>query len=74
MRDRGGRIILRAAAVAITAGAIVAYADPAPPIERAASADGAGVVRAARRIVALADRTAVPLSLRVAQAHAATRR
>src|SRR3546814_5890747 len=64
MRDRKPGIIWRAALLAITAGTIVAYADPAPRIAHATATDEVALDRAAQQVAGLIARATRPLSTR----------
>ncbi|RIA45666.1 hypothetical protein DFR49_0189 [Hephaestia caeni] len=70
MRDRKPGIIWRAALLAITAGMIVAYADPAPRIAHATITDEVALDRAARQVAGLLERATRPLSASMAKVDA----
>ncbi|MCM8732066.1 hypothetical protein ACFO8O_13955 [Hephaestia sp. GCM10023244] len=70
MRDRTTGIIRRAAIGAILAGLIVAFANPAPRIARAATNDEIALDKAAHQVAGLVDRAARPLSAVAAGADA----
>src|SRR3546814_1173008 len=67
MRDRKPGIIWRAALLAITAGTIVAYADPAPRIAHATATDEVALDRAAQQVAGLTARATRPLSTSIAK-------
>src|SRR3546814_19024829 len=67
MRDRKPGIIWRAALLAITAGTIVAYADPAPRIAHATATAEVAPDRPAQQVAGLIPRATRPLSTPIAK-------